>query len=134
LRIAVDTNVLVRAVLDDDTTQAAQARSVLVGAELIAIPTGAFCELVWVLRRGYGFSVRDVSDLIRTFLNIDRVVVDRPAVEAGLRMLDTGGDFADGAIHYAGQWLGGDVFLSFDRDAIHRLVEQGHRAETPGAD
>lgn len=133
MRIAVDTNVLVRAVLDDDAAQAAAARTVLASAELIAIPTVAFCELVWVLRRGRGISAADVSGLIRTLLDIDRVVVDRPAVEAGLQMLDAGGDFADGVIHYAGQWLGADTFLSFDRDAVRRLVEQGHRAQEPSA-
>ncbi len=42
------------------------------------------------------------------------VVVNRPAVEAGLSALHSGGDFADGVIAYDGAWLGGEIFVSFD--------------------
>jgi len=34
-------------------------------------------------------------------------MVHRPAVEAGLALLDAGGDFADATIVYEGRWLGG---------------------------
>jgi predicted nucleic-acid-binding protein len=40
-------------------------------------------------------------------------------------MLDNGGDFADGVIAYEGNWLGADVFLSFDRKAVELLEAQG---------
>ncbi|WP_337185940.1 type II toxin-antitoxin system VapC family toxin [Phenylobacterium sp.] len=132
MKIAVDTNVLARAILDDDPHQGEMAREALARAEVIALSIVVLCELVWVLRRGYGKTTREVSILIQTLLEIDRIVVDRPAVEAGLAMLDGGGDFADGVIQHTGQWLGGDTFLSFDRDAVRRLSEQGHRAEIPG--
>jgi predicted nucleic-acid-binding protein len=41
--------------------------------------------------------------------------VNRPAAEAGLALLDAGGDFADGVIAYEGSWLGADAFVSFDK-------------------
>lgn len=44
-------------------------------------------------------------------------------------MLDAGGDFADGVIAYEGQLLGGEVFLSFDKDAVKRLAAQGVHAQ-----
>jgi len=53
------------------------------------------------------------------------VEVNRPAVEAGLLMLDTGGDFADGVIAYEGHWLGGETFVSFDKKAVAHLMAQG---------
>jgi predicted nucleic-acid-binding protein len=53
------------------------------------------------------------------------VEVDRPAVEAGLAMLDAGGDFADGVIAYEGRWLGAETFVSFDKKAVEMLAAQG---------
>ena len=56
------------------------------------------------------------------------VVANRPAVEAGLSVLDAGGDFADGAIAYEGAWLGAETFVSFDKKAVCLLNRQGRRA------
>jgi predicted nucleic-acid-binding protein len=36
-------------------------------------------------------------------------------------MLDAGGDFADRAIAYEGDWLGAEKFISFDAKAITTL-------------
>jgi predicted nucleic-acid-binding protein len=52
-------------------------------------------------------------------------VVNRPAVEAGLALLDAGGDFADGIIAYEGSWLGAEVFISFDKKAVNLMEAQG---------
>lgn len=41
--------------------------------------------------------------------------MNRSAVEAGLAVLEAGGDFADGIIAYEGNWLGGETFVSFDK-------------------
>jgi predicted nucleic-acid-binding protein len=56
------------------------------------------------------------------------VVTNHPAIEAGLAILDMGGDFADGAIAYEGAWLGADEFVSFDKKAVSLLKSQGKRA------
>lgn len=56
------------------------------------------------------------------------VVVDHPAVEVGLRVLDAGGDFADGIIAYDCNWLGTEIFVSFDRRAVSLLAGQGQQA------
>lgn len=128
MRIAVDTNVLVRAVVGDDPAQAKIAATVLLGAELIAIATPCLCEFVWVLLRVYGFQQADAASAIRALLDAANVAVNRPAVEAGLRMLDAGGDFADGVIAYEGNWLGGETFVSFDKKAVALLTVQGHSA------
>jgi predicted nucleic-acid-binding protein len=47
------------------------------------------------------------------------------AAEAGLALLEAGGDFADGVIAYEGSWLGADVFLSFDKKAAKLIEAQG---------
>jgi predicted nucleic-acid-binding protein len=127
--ITADTNVLVRAVVADDPGQAAAAIEALRQAEAIAVPLPVLCELVWVLRRAYGFQVAEISGSIRALLDAEGVRVDRSAVEAGLALLEAGGDFADGVIAHEGQWLGGEVFVSFDRQAVALLQAQGVAAQ-----
>lgn len=128
MKIAVDSNVLVRAVVHDDPAQASLASKVLTDAELIAIATPCLCELVWVLLRVYRFQTSDAAAAIRALLAAANVEMNRPAVEAGLAVLEVGGDFADGVIAYEGQWLGGTTFVSFDKKAVALLTAHGHPA------
>ena len=131
MRITADTNVLVRAIVQDDDLQAAAAQALLRRATVIAVPLPVLCEFVWVLRRGYGRGSDDIADAIEAIAGIDTVVTDAPAVDAGLAALRAGGDFADGAIASQGVRLGGTVFASFDRGAVSRLRIQGRNAEDP---
>lgn len=127
VRITADTNVLVRALVEDDPDQAHLAKTVLQEAELVAIPLPVLCELVWVLRRVYSLD-RDVcGEAITALLQSRTVVADRPAVEAGLRVLAAGGDFADGVIAFEGRALGGSTLVTFDHDAA-RLLRQSDEA------
>jgi len=128
MKVAVDTNVLVRAVVQDNAAQADVAAKVLTDAELIAVALPCLCEFVWVLRRVYGFQPTNAAAAIRALLAVPNVEVNRPAVEAGLSMLEAGGDFADGVIAYEGSWLGGETFVSFDKKAVTLLTAQGQSA------
>jgi predicted nucleic-acid-binding protein len=125
VKIAVDTNVLVRAVVRDDKMQAEVAARVLRNASLVAVAVSSLCELVWVLRSRYGLPAAEVAAAIRALLGAGNVEVDRPAVAAGLAMLDAGGDFADGVIAYEGKWLGAETFVSFDKKAVRTLTSVG---------
>lgn len=128
MKITADTNVLIRAAVEDDPKQAQRATKALEEADLVAVPIAVLCEFVWVLRRGYKKSVSDISDAIRRLMKSANVVTNRPAIEAGLCVLDAGGDFADGVIAYDGDWLGADEFVSFDAKAVSLLQSQGKRA------
>ena len=55
MKVAVDSNVLVRAVVCDDRAQAEIAARWLRNSSLLIVALSALCELVWVLRRVYGF-------------------------------------------------------------------------------
>ena len=125
MRITADTNVLVRAVVADDPAQSQAAIASLRAAEQIAVAVPALCELVWVLRRVYALPVAEISGAIRALMEAGNVSLDRAAVEAGLSQLEAGGDFADAVIAHQGQWLGGDTFLSFDRQAVALLQQRG---------
>ncbi|MDK4717751.1 type II toxin-antitoxin system VapC family toxin [Rhizobium sp. CNPSo 3968] len=128
MKISVDTNVLARAVLQDDAEQGRAASKLLREASLIAVSLPCLCELVWILRRGAKLSKEDVAVTIRDLLDAGNVVMNRPAVEAGLAILEAGGDFADGIMAYEGNWLGGETFVSFDKKAVELLTEQGQAA------
>ena len=95
---------------------------------MIAVALPCLCEFVWVLRKLYGIQPADVSAAIKALLAAANVEVNRPAVEAGLALLDAGGDFADGVIAYEGKWLGGETFVSFDKKAVGLLNAQGQSA------
>ena len=128
MKATADTNVLVRVLVLDDERQSKIAEAELKKADLIALTLPALCELVWVLSQGYKISSSEIAAAIRGLTNAVNVVVNRPAVEAGLAQLDAGGDFADGVIAYEGNWLGADDFISFDKKAVRRLHAQGASA------
>jgi predicted nucleic-acid-binding protein len=128
MRITADTNVLLRAIVADDEAQSALAIEALEKADLVAASLQSLCELAWVLGRRYGVSRADVGGAVRRLMETRNVVVNRPAAEAGLNMLEAGGDFADGVIAYEGAWLGAETFVSFDKKAVSLLAAQGRRA------
>jgi predicted nucleic-acid-binding protein len=125
MKITADTNVLARALLQDDAAQSRAAREVLRNATLIAVSLPSLCELVWILRRGARLPEQKISTAIRALMDAANVVMNRPAVEAGLALLAAGGDFADGIIAHEGRWLGGETFASFDKQAVALLSRQG---------
>jgi predicted nucleic-acid-binding protein len=128
VRIAVDTNVLLRDALHDDPRQTPVASKTLQNAELVVVPAPVLCEFVWVMRRLYKRSPAEIAHSIRLLMSGDNVELDRPAIEAGLEVLEAGGDFADGVIAYEGRWLGAEEFVSFDKKAVSLLKAQGKRA------
>jgi len=129
MKISADTNVLVRAVLQDDPAQCHTARKFLNEATLIAVSLPCLCELVWVLRQGARLAKEDVAATIRALIDTTSVVTNRPAVEAGLALLEAGGDFADGVMAHEGRSLGGGIFVSFDKKAVALLAQQGEAAK-----
>lgn len=128
MKVTADTNVLVRAMVADDEAQTARAVELLHSADMVAISLQTLCEFVWVLSRRYKVERGDIAAAVRAVLNTGNVVVNRPAVEAGLSLLEAGGDFADGVIAFEGAWLGAETFVSFDKRAVSLLTKRGQSA------
>ena len=124
VKLTLDTNVLVRLATQDNPQQAAAALKVLQTASLIAVPSTALCEMVWVLMRGYRYTPEQVAHAIRILLQVSQVVCNTPAVLAGLALLQSGGDFADGVIAFEGELMGGQEFVTFDKAAAKLLKQQ----------
>jgi predicted nucleic-acid-binding protein len=127
VKIIADTNLLLRAVLGDDARQNRAAMRIMTQAETVVVSQHALCELAWVLDRAYGVSRANIAATLRQMRDTQKVVLDTPALDAGLAVLDAGGDFADGVIAHEGAWLGGETFVSFDKKAVAVLSAQGHK-------
>ena len=132
MKITVDTNVLLRAALEDNPGQRRAAVETLEKAELAAVSLQSLCEFAWVLERSYGVARADIAASAPLRARHAKIAVNRPAVEAGLSVLEAGGDFADGVIAYDGRWLGGETFVSFDKKAMKLLTAQGQAARLLG--
>ncbi len=128
MKITADTNVLVRALTEDHIQQSKAAQIALDTADMVALTIPTLCELVWGLR-SYRIQSSDIATTLRGLLDGTNIVVNRPAAEAGMAVLEAGGDFADGVIAYEGNWLGADTFISFDKKAVSLIEAQGKSAK-----
>ncbi|MGH9560950.1 MAG: type II toxin-antitoxin system VapC family toxin [Terracidiphilus sp.] len=129
MNIIADTNVLVRAAVEDDPTQTSVAKRILKEADPLVVGRHALCEFAWVLSRTYKFSRTEIRSALRKLLDAENVVFDGATTDAGLKVLEAGADFADGVIAYEGRWLGGEMFVSFDKKAVAALEKQGQRVK-----
>jgi len=118
--IAVDTNVLVRYLVADHPQQAKVARERL--AELSTDRPGFICrevmiELVWVLRRAYGFSREQVCREVEELLATEELEIEaaHDTARAIHRYRRGDADFADFMILGAAQRTGASTVWTFDR-------------------
>ncbi len=114
MKIALDTNVLVRYLTWDDEVQAQLAAEAIETARTIIVSTIVLCETVWVLKQSYRQKFQDIAISLRDFVDSETVEVDRPLVEAGLISLERGGDFADGVIFAEAERAKVEKLLTFD--------------------
>ena len=122
--IALDTNVLVRYLAQDDPVQSQEATQ-LIERRLTAedpgfVSTVAMVETAWVLDRAYGLTEDEIAAAIERTLQADVLVVeDEQEVFTALIMLKEGrGSFADALIAALGAKAGCSKTLTFDRKAL----------------
>ena len=130
MRVAVDTNVLIRFLLADDASQAAAAATALERYQTLHVSTVVLCELIWVLRRVYRFDRSRLIDAITALMDHTRVETDLPAFAAGLAMLEAGGDFADGCLLQEADRRRCETVLSFDKRFVARSNGRATLLET----
>ncbi len=121
--IAVDTNVLVRLLTEDDPKQSAAARS-LFAAGPIWIAKTVLLETGWVLRSLYGFEAAAIRDAFRRLLGLKNVhAEDGASVAAALALTALGIELAD-AMHLSSRPPGA-TFVSFDQSFVRRAKRAG---------
>lgn len=118
--LAVDTNVVVRLVADDDAKQAAAARRVFAAGPVWLSKT-VLLETAWVLKSVYGLTQTQIRDAMTNLLGFDHVQAeDEASVSSALELTAQGLDFAD-AMHLVGLPTG-VRFLTFDRKLVRRAT------------
>ena len=121
--IGLDTNVLVRHMVQDDELQSALASELIEErcspAEPGHIALIVLCELVWVLRSAYGYTRGQVALALRQVLVTDCFDVEEHALAwAALRGYEAGGaDYADSVIARLNGARGSRTTFTFDRRA-----------------
>jgi predicted nucleic-acid-binding protein len=115
---AVDTNVLVRALVRDDAAQAAKAIDLLDQHDVF-VPVTVILELEWVLRSRYGFTADKVAQALALLCEMPRLFVgEADAVRQATARAAEGWDFAVALHHALSQ--GCEDFVSFDEKLIRR--------------
>lgn len=115
---ALDTNVLVRALVQDDAAQARRAQTFL-GGRTVYIPVTVVLELEWVLRSRYGYSPKSIADALEKLAVLENAVIgEQAAVAAAAGKMRQGWVFAD-ALHHALS-AGCDEFATFDTGLARR--------------
>jgi predicted nucleic-acid-binding protein len=119
----VDTNVLVRWLVDDDAVQSAQVQRLfelaLTNQTRLFVASTVVLELEWVLRSRYGYGKAAISLALTTLLETQEIEIQAEAtLEKALHLFRQGGaDFAD-CLH-AGLCAAADQspLLTFDTKA-----------------
>ncbi|MCH7742996.1 MAG: type II toxin-antitoxin system VapC family toxin [Proteobacteria bacterium] len=120
--IGLDTNVIIRYIVQDEPKQARKASKVIEGLTkeepgYISFPV--LCELVWVLERAYGYEKSVIVQVIQQLLSTAELQVQQPEIVwAALRVFSTSrAGFADYMIVHINQAAGCSQTLTFDRKA-----------------
>ena len=121
--IGLDTNVLVRYVMQDDPRQSPRATRLiesLSADEPGFVPVVALVELVWVLAGSYALERAQIATVLDTLLRSKEMVVDRAdLVTQALQRCGAGGvDFADALIERIAAAAGCSATMSFDAGAM----------------
>ena len=121
--IGLDTNVLVRYVMQDDPRQSPRANRLiesLSADEPGFVPVVALVELVSVLSGSYGLTRSQVATLLEALLRSKELVVDRAdLVSQALQRFSAGGaEFADALIERIAAAAGCTTTMSFDAGAV----------------
>ena len=119
----LDTNVLVRYVMQDDPRQSPKATRLiesLSAEEPGFIPVVALVELVWVLSGSYGLDRAQVATVLSTLLRSKELVIDRAdlVTQALKRYSANGADFADALIERMSAASGCSSTMTFDAGAV----------------
>jgi predicted nucleic-acid-binding protein len=119
--IALDTNVLVRYLVEDDPRQSAQAARLIdsgaAAGESFFVGQIVLCELVWVLSQAYGLSRREIVAVLQQLRRVSAVMIESAdQVQRALESFDKGrGGFADYLIAERAVAHGCSAVATFDR-------------------
>ncbi len=119
--IALDTNVLVRFLVEDDPVQSRQAKAMMARAVRddgqYFVSEVVVCEVVWVLAGSYRVGRKEIAAILRQLLRARHLTFSEGArLWQALGAYDSGrGDFADYLIREAARESCCEAVVTFDR-------------------
>ncbi len=119
--IGLDTNVLVRYIVQDDPKQEAQAADVIESAvkdgTALYVDDIVFCELVWVLESAYHFKRPEIGSVLHRLSQSEGIVVeDSELIHSAISLYTQGtADFSDYLILVRCLSRGCDTLVTFDK-------------------
>jgi len=119
--IALDTNALVRMLIEDDESQAKRVQQVVVSAEknsvqIIILPE-VLIETVWVLESVYRCTRKDISQFLENLISTETFTFpDSTVIRNAVNHYKKRGDFADLLIVAQARKHKAIKFFSFDKN------------------
>jgi predicted nucleic-acid-binding protein len=119
--IALDTNVLVRYIVEDHPEQARQAREAIEDAETIFISHLVLAELSWVLESCYDVSHRKIGDILQDLIDSKQVRIrDASSIREAIRHYEEkSADFSDCLILEQSRSQGCSTLMTFDEKLLN---------------
>ena len=121
--IGLDTNIVVRLIVEDDLVQSQRAAQ-FIESNCTSESPGfinrvTLCEVVWVLKTGYGFDRQKIAAVIKRITDaLNFVVEDREHVRRALERFERAAiDFADAVVAEVNRAHGCSATATFDRKA-----------------
>jgi predicted nucleic-acid-binding protein len=119
----LDTNILVRHIMQDDPVQSPKAIRIIErqlaeqGPGFVSLAT--ILETAWVLESVYRLSTHELAEAIERLLQIETLLIqNEKEVHAAMFILKANqGSFEDALIGALGRWAGCDSTLTFDKKA-----------------
>lgn len=117
--IGLDTNVLIRYLVQDDPIQSKRANNIIEKEELIYINQIVLCETVWVLSRGYSCPKNTIIDALEKILTIRQFEIeDKNLIWAAIDIYKkTSADFSDCLIGLKNRHARCLTTITFDKKA-----------------
>lgn len=110
--LAVDTNVLARALVDDGSDQSKRAQKLLTDEEIFIADT-VLLETEWLMRSVMNVAREDIGTIFAVLVATENIFfADRVRVANCILAHEAGLDFADAMHLYAA--TGNDAFVTFD--------------------
>ena len=128
--IALDTNLLVRLLTNDEPRQSAKVEAWLRDHATASAPAYVdhvvLCELAWVLERSYGYVRGEVHTALAALLVHDQLKVESPRLvrQALLLYADGPADFSDYLLAVRAQAAGYSHVLTLDKKAAKTATHQ----------
>lgn len=121
--IGLDTNILVRHIVQDNKVEARAASRLIESRcttdDPAVVSLVVLCELVWVLDRGYGYDRSTIAAVLRRLLSVEDMRIERSDLAwLALNLYEKGkADFADYVIGLSHRDLDAKITYTFDRRA-----------------